>query len=431
MHVPFQTMAAMSTHRKNIFQTILFAIYFLSSNSDSAPMSWVECQRPENSPFVNYAFSQHVIFANSGTSGGFYRSTDLGKSWNRIDAGLPPDIFKCTPLSDSIVYISNQYTLFRSMDTGNHWNNITFTFSPIPRILSVAANTANLFVALSNDSVRSIFRGSLDGTDWKELSNSSWYPELRFLTANDSTLFASLSDGLYTLSPDAPDGWEKSKIGLPAQCAIMAFANNGKYLFLGTDNVRNGGIFQSDDNGKTWIGKNEGFEPFLFVNALAATREYIFTSVGNGEVYSSADNGSTWKALSFPCCSDTFAYRVAICGEDLFVVTNYGALWRLPLAQVAVQNHPVYPSDTPTFYVRVSSRPHSLPSISFRMPCPEMVTVKVYSLSGHEITSCANRTFGAGAHTLSLETCSISAGLYMIKIQAGLICQIKTVPFYR
>jgi hypothetical protein len=61
----------------------------------------------------------------------------------------------------------------------------------------------------------------------------------------------------------------------------------------------------------------------------------------------------------------------------------------------------------------------------------EPVRVKIFDISGHEITSCFSTSPGAGVNRFSWNTRNIPSGCYTIRIQAGSHTYVKNVPFVR
>jgi len=58
-------------------------------------------------------------------------------------------------------------------------------------------------------------------------------------------------------------------------------------------------------------------------------------------------------------------------------------------------------------------------SVSFKIPERAFVSLKVYTLSGKEITELAGRVYVAGMHTLSIGKGSISTGIVILKMRSG------------
>jgi hypothetical protein len=58
-------------------------------------------------------------------------------------------------------------------------------------------------------------------------------------------------------------------------------------------------------------------------------------------------------------------------------------------------------------------------NISYNLPAPGFVTLRVYSLSGQKVADVLQGNMGAGNHTIPLNFKSLSHGFYMYKFQTG------------
>jgi hypothetical protein len=57
--------------------------------------------------------------------------------------------------------------------------------------------------------------------------------------------------------------------------------------------------------------------------------------------------------------------------------------------------------------------------ISFDIPREAFVTVKVYDISGKEVTTIVNESKRAGSYNITFNASSLSSGIYFYKITAG------------
>jgi hypothetical protein len=83
--------------------------------------------------------------------------------------------------------------------------------------------------------------------------------------------------------------------------------------------------------------------------------------------------------------------------------------------------------------LRINSSGGSNPNISieFYIPHSDKVSIKIYSLSGHEIASLVNKNFGSGTHSISWNTRNLAAGCYTIKLQSGTNTYVKSIPIMK
>lgn len=63
--------------------------------------------------------------------------------------------------------------------------------------------------------------------------------------------------------------------------------------------------------------------------------------------------------------------------------------------------------------------------INFQIPISSFVTLKIFDLSGHEISSLVNSYYAAGVNSINFDGSGLSSGIYFYQLQAGQFSQIK------
>ncbi len=121
------------------------------------------------------------------------------------------------------------------------------------------------------------------------------------ITINSLTAQWQSTDGIY---------------GADIRCTVVS----GTSIFIGTTR----GLYQSVDNGKTWVGANDGLSK-IPVYALAISGTNIFAGTYGG-VYLSTNNGGNWTELNSGL-TDTNVSSLIINGTNIFVGTFGGKLF--------------------------------------------------------------------------------------------------------
>jgi len=242
--------------------------------------------------------------------GGFYISTDGGRHFEIRNNGLTDyfvEAIAVHPQNSRTILLGTQGGIHRTTDGGKHWQRIDDGFPPPQRYryaspigaLCIDPQRPNIVYAgigrprnaregQTGEGQGAVYRSEDGGLTWRRIDGGQLPPD------------AVVSD--IEVKPD-----------------------NSRTILVAT----NKGIFRSDDGGQTWRPSNEGL-PHLFVQELAfapsqPNRVYatLLTTARegqpfNGGVFRSDDAGRTWRP-----CNNGLPQRV---GQDLYRQSNYGEI---------------------------------------------------------------------------------------------------------
>ena len=211
---------------------------------------------------VSPAFAiDHTLFAGTSSpagtccqSGGGFRSTDGGDSWQQFSQVLTETSVLALGLSpafasDGTIFASTRAGVFRSIDRGNTWQQLTSTSAGFLGLSPAFATDDTLFMGASGGVVRSTDRGDT----WQQVNQGLTHTHVRALEvspayATDDTLFAGTVGGVFR-STDRGDTWQEvnqelTDINILALGVSPAFDTDGT-LFAGTwgSGVFRGGAF--------------------------------------------------------------------------------------------------------------------------------------------------------------------------------------------
>jgi photosystem II stability/assembly factor-like uncharacterized protein len=242
---------------------------------------------------IVYALAASPRFAQDGIcfaacSSGLYRSDDGGVNWHSAYGSLGLEAPMATTAvvvspgfeSDRSLFAGAQGGVLRSVDGGENWN--VAVFPPPPPIVSAllasphVSHDGTLFAGTMEDGV---FRSADRGGRW-----SAWNFGLLDLNilcmavspdfATDETLFVGTESGVFR-STNGGRAWRE--VDFPADLApVLSLALSPHYarddvLFAGTES---GGLFRSDDGGRTWGQLGEELGSSDAVNGILLSPEF-------------------------------------------------------------------------------------------------------------------------------------------------------------
>lgn len=224
---------------------------------------------------------------------GVYKSTDAGKSWNRIGLEKTQHISEVIihPANPDLVYVgaqgplygpSPERGLFRSTDGGKNWK----------KILYVNENTGCADLSMDPNNPRILY-----AVMW-EHGRRPW-----------QVISGGPGSGLYK-SIDGGETWEKIQQGLPKELGKMAVSVSGAnsdrvYALVESDSEKElGGLFVSSNGGKNWSRVSDDHRiiqrAWYYIEVFADPQNEDMVYVMSAPALRSIDGGKTWEEVEGP-----------------------------------------------------------------------------------------------------------------------------------
>jgi photosystem II stability/assembly factor-like uncharacterized protein len=240
------------------------------------------------------------VYAASSNGGGLYRTTNGGKSWQRLAAGLSSaNVFSLAfdPTDATIAYAGLDRGVFKSLQSGVSWASSSIYDRSVLSLVQPATAGAQYFAG-TNGGVYA----SANGNVWTSagLGNHQIGDVLTIVPtkpATATTLVVTSEAGIYT-SADQGHNWDHTLL-YPA--SAVAYDSTTNTVYAGTRR----GLFQSPDRGRRWLflGAGDGAFGALLVlpgHTLLAggSAGLVWTSnAAAGFQRSSIGNGSVVQLL--------------------------------------------------------------------------------------------------------------------------------------
>ncbi len=278
--------------------------------------------------------------------GGLYVSDDFGRHFQIRNEGLTDYFVECiavNPHNPKIILLGTQGGIFRTTDGGESWQKVTQGFpppqrysysSPIGAISFDPQNPAIVYAGIGrprqareggNGQAQGAIYKSEDGgiTWWRidggQLPSDAVISDIEVKPDDSSVILVATNKGVFR-SDDGGESWKPSNDGLPHLFAQeLAFAPsqpNRVYLSLLTTarggQAWNGGIYRSDDGGKTWrdctgnlsrkVGKSL-YEQDNYNEIVVHPTNSDIVYIGGRSwwdpgIYKTEDGGKSWEGVS-------------------------------------------------------------------------------------------------------------------------------------
>ncbi len=245
---------------------------------------------PSDPNVVYVGMGEACIRSNFSHGDGVYKTTDAGKTWTHVGLGDSRQIgqVRIHPADPDVVYVAavghvsgpnEERGIFRSLDGGKTWK----------KVLYVDDKTGGVDLALDEKNPQVIY-----ATMWQVI-RQPW-----------GIVERGPGSGLYQ-TKDGGDTWNELTNGLPrgekGRIGVSVSRVNPQRVWALVD-ADDGGLFLSDDAGKSWNLVNDDFHllrrPYYYSHVYADTQELDTVYVLTSPYMKSTDGGKNFEMVTVP-----------------------------------------------------------------------------------------------------------------------------------
>ncbi len=312
----------------------------------------------------------YAITRNTATGGGFlFVSDDSGMTWRPSMQGLlankvEPRAILQSRLNPNLIYLGTNIGLFRSLDRGNSWSEVTAP-RPVPKPTQRKG--------------RQVARPSSSRSSKTTIKVLKLQEQINTLAASyeekKEILLAGTDSGVFR-TDDLSKGWEKIYLGNDIEDKVYVIhvaPDNSNEIWVGT---ATSGVFVSKDGGETWENV-KGIPKNMLIGAILVNPQkpgYIYVSA-RPTLYLSSDGGKTWiqRGGNLPI------------GDYRSIIVSPSNANEVLVASAMEKNGGIYRSlDAGMTWERIDTEDMNLPSrrywtITFNPVNPEQLLVGTHS----------------------------------------------------
>jgi hypothetical protein len=383
-----------------------------STRADTTALvsGWTQTNWPTSNSFFSLYASQGKVLAriwDSLNGGRVFLTTDDGANWTQISsADSNIDILSIVMLNSNLV-AGTWNGFYLSTDDGTTWNAFTPTGIPVDTaIWSIVMIHTTLFAGTTGG----IYKSLDNSNTWTEV-NSGIPADARItsIVASGNAIFAgSASDGIFKTT-NGGTSWTEINSGLTDTHISQFVAMDTKLLA-----VTLGGVFVSDNDGMSWAGGTSGLEN---VNCFVVVNDQLLAGTDDNGVFLSVDGGGTWASFSSGIPANTRVWSLAVGSDGIFAGTSSGVWVTAPPFQVMVEGE----TSLPSAFALKQNYPNPFngtTTISFLIPHPSAVSLKVFNSLGQEVATLVDRKLDPGSYYIYWNGDKYSSGIYFCRLRS-------------
>lgn len=238
-----------------------------------------------------------------GTKNGVYVSKNSGDDWERIESGtMPLDVnsMAIDPRNTSTIYAGTTYRPYKSTDSGKSWRLIKSGMIDDSDVFAITVNPDDNDYLIAS-ACSGIYESRNGGEKWSKIQGiPSTSRRTRDIVQHPSvkgTVYAATTQGFW-MSVNGGKSWIMTTPRTMEVNSIAVHPDEPKRIFIGTNNF---GVLVSNDGGRNFTPTNDNFTSrFTYSvtpdltekNRLYATTQN--TSTSGGFFFSSNDGGASW-----------------------------------------------------------------------------------------------------------------------------------------
>ena len=207
-------------------------------------------------------------------------SDDLGLTWRTVNHGLT-DLYVRAVLSvGTMLYAgTDSQGIFASENAGASWTTQRKGLPDSAQVFDLASVNGTIFAGLYS---KGLYRWEAERGLW---SKSGDVRPLEIVAAGETLVVGHNPGGVF-VSEDLGKSWADGNLGLPANAPTWTLAADDEWVGLGTSGkVGIGqsdiGLFASRDRGKSWTRADAGLPTSCAAISFVVTKQFILVEISS------------------------------------------------------------------------------------------------------------------------------------------------------
>lgn len=377
------------------------------------------------------------IYAGTG-EGYFYYSHDGGVNWNH-ESFIGSEIYdiKVDHENSQNIYLAMFGGFYKSSDTGKTFTEIDAISNPL--CIDIAPSLSSvLFVGGSSGN--GIYKTTNNGTSW--FSKNSNLPEFGgnicpilsiTIDPNDTSIIwagTQYGGGIVKSSNGGNDWVNKGLTDENFVDCIAINPENSNKILVGAG-YSSGNIYKSTDGGENWVKKDSSIAFVYEIKYDPRDPQIVYAATEGYGVLRSIDGGETWNDYSsgifYPL---VYSLDIAEGDSTLLIAGSYGS----GIYYIHPELSGINEQKETEFFVSPKSTlelSESTTLITFNLPKTGIASLKLYDIMGRETADILNEQRPAGRNEVTWNSKQIPAGIYFYNLKFEGIYETQKVTFIK
>ena len=393
----------------DIYAGFFYGSIYISKNNGAG---WTTINSPRSSFKTNsLAFSGANIFA--ATDNGLFYSSDKGANWTMESSFLfSNDQIASVAVRDSTIIIGTSLNgVYFSTDYGLTW--LIANSIQDEHIKTLTIDGPNSYAGTDSG----IFFSTVNSSNWIRIypvNALNMFPYVSSLIVDRPNIYAGSLIGAI-ISKDNGQTWNVVTSGLPDPVSVSSIVKCNSDLFAATAT----GIYILDNIKNLWIPINGTAQNFSNITSLVSYGSTLFAGSNSGDLLLTSNNGNNWSILNSRM-TITQLYSLVINDSFIYAVTDNGILYSsISGMETNVES---LKKTVPASYILFQNYPNPFnpaTTISYQVPKPGKILIKVYDMLGREIRTLVNEEKPAGSYSLKFDGRGLTSGIYIYRMIAS------------
>jgi photosystem II stability/assembly factor-like uncharacterized protein len=268
-----------------------------------------------------------------GTLDGAFVTADAGRNWKQVGGAelQKAESVAIDPFDSSVLYVGTWRLAYKSSDFGKTWDRISAGMPLDSDVFSFAIDRKNPEIVYSS-ACSGVYRSANKARNWTRLKllpdRFTVRAQVVYIdSTNPGRIYSGTTEGLFT-SADNGRHWKRITSSGVTVNAVQVNPENGDEILIGTEYK---GILSSRDGGRTWKESNQGF----IHRQISWLRSYpeptgLFAGLGSGSggLFSYNTMTKAWTSSEISPGVRILSFLVLPKRRGVLAGTTQGLFWQ-------------------------------------------------------------------------------------------------------